>query len=716
MNSYLLTTPKGEEIVVLDSDVLALHYQGFGSGAGSLSLPVSSDVAGAKPWEKFYFSIYIPENMVKFKFGLYLHCGENFYFTTLQFTKSGLQSKSIPLVEFTASGEPNIAELDRIEFKMTGAQSGTNFGPNGDSNGAVLGNDGHDFYIINLALHQDKIAEVEGPKGVDYCTHQAQDGTSYLGENSEFVESTCTSIGYYAKRCSKCNATVIDDEKPITDALGHITAGQGIFTKYPTCENPGYTYQHCKREGCNQEIILSEIPVLAHEYHEILNNAAGRMDYQCKHCGNKYSTYLNSTLISGKEKYENLLPEGSKSLIIFEGHNDNLKIGSFESNGTSTTAGISNVNVNAKYATLVSTRYGVDYCFEITKGDTSTKSGDVHNPYFDVAVGDSFGNGGKFVFEFDIKPGEKGNDGKYAKLSAQIIDRTSFIGSDGKVVNQWINIFTVDKDGNFDAGNGADKKPLDPNSFTNIAIAIDPVGNTKTIYINGVFFTRCQFDSQNRVSTCVREIRIQFDNGDYKNNIGSSYFFNSLFAYAGGSPLCLVNTDIVNESKGELGLYETDTPDTEATPVTEISGLTADKTLFLKAYEKSSEYTFSFKLSAAAALGNGVLLKGNKLDGYNTAYSADILTVKDGYLYYMGVPIYNVSEGCEGVEIKLYCEDYLGRVTVTVNGTEILSKRPYGTGDNYSAGDAYVRSYTFGSAVGEYSVTDISFVTTAQAK
>ncbi len=715
-NSYLLTAHKEGEIVVSESDVLALHYQSFGSGVGSISLPVSSDIAGLKPWEKFHLEVYIPDNMVKFKFGLFLHCGDSFYFTTLQFSKAGRQTKAIPLAEFTASGSPNIANLDRVEFKMTGSQSGTNFGPNGDDNGTALGNDGHDLYIISLALHQDKIAEVEGPKDMDYCTHQAQDGTSYLEEGSEFVESSCTSIGYYAKRCTLCKATVIDDEMPITDALGHITEGQGIFTQYPTCENPGYTYQHCKRETCNQEIVLSEIPVLSHEYHEILNNAAGRMDYQCKNCGSKYSTYLNSTLIPGKEKYETLLPEGSKSLLVYEGHNDNLKIGSFDANGANTAAGIGNVNAYMKYATFVSTRVGVDYAFEVTKGDTSNGSGDVHNPYFDVAVGDAFGGGAKFVFEFDIKPGEKGNDGKYGKLSAQIIDRTSNVGADGKVVNTWVNFFAVNKDGYLEAGNGASPIQLDPDKFTNIAIVVDPIGNTKTIYVNGVFAARGQFNSTAIPNLCVREIRIQFDNGDYKNNIKASYFYNNLFAYAGESPLCLVNTDIVNESKGELGLYETDTPDTDAAPVTEFSALTADKTIFLKSYEKSSEYTFSFKLSAAAALANGVLLSGNKLDGYNTEYSAELLTVKDGYLYYRGVPIYNISEGCEGVEIKLYCEDYLGRVTVTVNGTEILSKRPYGTGNNYSAGDAYLRSYTFGYAVGEYSITDISFVTTAQAK
>ena len=711
--SYLLKHLSENDITVSDDDILALHYQSFGSGSYELSIPVSADVAGAKPWEKFYLELYIPESMVGFKFGAYLYCGDDFYFANLQFNKSGLQKKAFTLGDLVVSGSPNIANLDRIVFRMTGSQSGTAFGPKGDNNGA-LGNDGHDFYIINMALLQEKIAEVEGPKDVDYCTHQAQDGTSYLEPVEEAIPSSCTSIGYYAMRCTHCKGTVIDDDKPITDALGHSTEGQGIYTQYPTCENPGYTYQQCKR--CKENIKLTEIPVLAHEYHEILNNAAGRMDYQCKHCGHEYFTYLNSTLISGKEKYETLLPEGSKSFLIFEGHNDTLKLGSLDGSVGAGAAGIGNVNANPKYATFIATRVGIDYAFEVTKGDTSSKSGDVHNPYFDVAVGDAFGNGGKFVFEFDIKPGEKGNDGKYGKLVAQIIDRTSQVGADGKAVNTWINFFTVNKDGYFEAGNGAAPVQLDPDGFTNIAIAVDPIGNTKTVYINGVFATRGQFNSTAIPNLCVREIRIQFDNGDYKNNIGASYFYNSLFAYVGTSPLCLVNTDIVNESKGSLGLYETDTPEIEATPVTSLSALTADKTIFLKSYERSSEYTFSFKLSASAALANGVLLKGNKVDAYNTAYSAELLTVKDGYLYYMGVPIYNVSEGCDGVEIKLYCEDYLARVTVTVNGTEILSKRPYGTGDNYSAGDAYLRSYTFGSAVGEYSVTDISFVTTAQEK
>ena len=234
-----------------------------------------------------------------------------------------------------------------------------------------------------------------------------------------------------------------------------------------------------------------------------------------------------------------------------------------------------------------------------------------------------------------------------------------------------------------------------------------------TVYVNGVFALRGTFAN---ATNAFRELRIQYSNITDGTNTGSSYFFNNFFMYEGIAPICLVNTDIVVESKGELGLYDNSNPAADAEAITEFTSAAEDKTLFLKFYEKSSEYTFGFKLSAAEAIGNGVLLTVNKVDGFNTPCSADILSVKDGYLYYMDVPVAKLEAGVD-VDIKLYCEDYLSRVTVTVNGTDILVKRPYNTGDNFSATDAYVRSYTFCAIEGsEYSIKDITFVPASAAE
>ena len=685
--SYLLSLPAEEKITVGADDIIAIHYQNFASGTSTLALQVDSKVAMAKPWEKILVKAYVPESLVKKKFTVRLVCGTNDYYSVdLQFSKSGIYEKAVPFNEFAVTGAPEIANLSKIELRMPTS-------------------DGQDLYIIGLSLLQEKTAIVEGPDGsVDYCTHQDQAGNSYLVSVEEAIAPTCDSIGYYAFRCSRCKATVIDNDKPMTEELGHMTEGQTVLTVYPTCTDPGYTYQYCSREGCGQEIVISTTPTLAHEYNEILNNAAGRMDYCCKHCGDKYSLFLNSTLMSGQEKYE-LLPAGSRSYLIYEGHNDTVKVGSFADNVGQGTPGTGNLSLNPKHATFVATRVGIVYGAELTKGDTAGKSGDVHNPYFDFPLGDYKDS---FVYEFDIKPGKKGADGMYAALESTITDRTTGSGT------LWRSLFNVDKNANLTFTNSTTAIKLDPDNFTNFAVAVDRSTGIITVYVNGVFALRCNTTIQ--VTDALRELRIQYKNVSDGSNTGSSYLFNNFLMYPGTAPLCLVNTDIVNESKGELGLYENDTPATDATPVTELTSVTEDKTLFLKSYEKSSEFSFSFKLSAAAALGNGTLLKVNKVDGFNTPASADVLTVKDGYLYYMGVPVAKLEAG-KDVEIKFYCEDYLSRATVTVDGVDILVKRPYDTGDNFSATDAYVRSYTFCAiADSEYSIKDISFVTTAEAK
>ena len=748
--SYLLKTAASEDVMVSENDVLGIHYQGFESATDSLKIPVDPAVAKERPWEKFNFKLYIPECMTKFQFGLYLNCKAGSYYYPLNFSVVGTYDLSVPFEDFTIIGTPDIAELTDIEFKMAGAQDGKNFGPSGDENGPSVGNDGFDFYILALALLQEKIAEVEGPKTLwsckecadkngkteffldpsktptqcptcenqdpsrfskvkdptDYCTHEDQNGNSSLVEHV-FVDASCTSIGYHSMFCKDCGATVIDDSKSITEALGHDTVGQVTMTKYATCEDEGYTYQLCKR--CNSEIHDEDdiLPVLSHEYNEILNNAAGKMEYQCKHCGREYPTYLNSSLISGKEKFE-LLPEGSKSFIIYEGHNEDLKIGSLTATGAKA---VDNINVNAKFATFNATRVGIDYCAEFTKGDSQNKTDsnggtDVHNPYFDTELGGSFGAGTKFVFEFDIRPGAKNANGQYGCLDAQIIDR--------QAATRWVNFFVVNEKAEITFTNSTTPIQLDTTKFTNIAAVIDPEANTKTIYINGVFALTCPLDNKSTVALKIWQVRIANTNNKAVQNIGTSYYYNNVFAYMSEAPLCLVNTDIVAESKGNLGLYETDKPATDATPITELIGLTEDKTLFLKSYEKSSDYTFSMTLNATAELVDGTLLKAEKLDAFDTKFSADLLTVNGGYIYYMDVPIHKIVVG-EDVNIKLRCEDYLSRVTVTVNDKEIIAKLPYSTGDNFSRGDSYVRNYTFCAGVGEYTVKNISFVTTSEA-
>ncbi len=691
---FRLNPPAIESVYVAEDDVLALHYQGFENGVNALAFPVSSETASLKPWEKFCFEIYIPDKMVNYTFGLYLYCGSNYYYTNLKFTKPGLYEKGIPLSEFSVSGSPDIKNLTKIEFKMTGNPNGTAFG------GAA----GSGFYLINMALVQEKIAVVEGPSAdKEYCTHQSSDGISYLEPVATPIPASCTSIGYYAMKCSECGATVIDGEKPITDVLGHDTQGQTVLTRYPTCEDSGYTYQVCKT--CGEEIKLSDIPVLSHEYHEILNNAAGRVDYQCKLCGHEYSTYLNSTLASGKEKYDTLLPADSKTFIVYEGFNDTVKVGDFSGVASGNAVVGGSLSYWYGYAMLSATMVRSRYCVEFVKGDT--KNATTFQNYFDMNVGNSFGQGAEFVIELDIMPGKTGADGKYATFDVQAIDRTT--GSSAI----FATLFTINKDAKIVVGDYTVK--LDTKNFTNIAVAVDPGAGLMTIYKNGEFAASGPVDSKIKYNFCVERTRITLNESASTDNTGASYYFNNLFVYKSDTPVCLINTDLIDESKGDLKLYDSATPDENAKPVTELN-VTADKTIFLKSSEKSSDYTFSFKLKVTSALGNGVLLTGNKLDGYGKDVSADLLTVDKGYIWYMGsVPIHKLVEG-EEITVKLYCEDYLSRVTVTVNDKEIITRRPYGTGDTYSDSDAYVRSYTFGSSVGNYSVSDISFVTTVDVE
>lgn len=719
--NYTLNAPENEELSVGIDDILALHYQSFMSGSSSLVIPVDPSVLVSKysgDWENFCFDLYITDSMKNFTFAIELHCGaSDCYRYSLNYSSAGRKTVSLALSEFTAIGNPNIQNLSSVEFKMAGmvaikkeegtGTNNTNLGPLGDSNGANVGNDGYDFYIFSIGVSKEKIAEVVGPdeKKSD-CAHE-KNGTSLLVDVPEYITPTCTSIGYYARKCTECNATFIDETKDIEEALGHDVEGQVEHKRYPTCNETGSIYKNCTR--CAAEIITSEIPALAHEYVYTLNNSVGVKRYECKYCGDSYENTLSGTLLSGMEKYGQL-PEGSKYFYAYDAHNDNIAVGSVEN----AQGGIQydNGNLNLKYATFKSVKLDSgEYAFEFFKGGTPADA------YMDLMIG--FSSGTSFVYEFNIKPGEKNAAGKYGTLISNIIDRSS-----GSAV--WYSFFNVNNNGVLTFTNDSSTSiQLSADKFTNIAIVINPAANLKTVYVNGI---KQETESIIFASGCpslvATQIRIQYGT-NATNDKDVSYYFNHMYAYASNSPLCMVDTELVSESKGDIGLYESDTPDENAAAIEKIDSLLADKTLYLKSGDKSSDYTFSFTLNVSNALKNGALLKGTKLDQYDESVSADLLTVKDGYLYYMDYAIYELKETAEDIEIKLCCKDYISKLSVLVNGETVLDEDRYLVEGTYSESKSYLRHYTFCADVCDgsdpenviaYSVKNISLAVNTSAE
>lgn len=727
--NYTLNAPENEELSVGSDDLLSLHYQSFKSGSSSLVIPVAPSVLVSKysgDWENFNFDIYINDSMKNFSFAIELHCGADAcYRYPLVYNSIGRKTVSLALSEFTAIGNPDIKNLSSVEFKMSGTvevkkeegtgTNGINLGPLGDTNGANIGNDGCDLYIFSLGVSKEKIAEVVGPdEGKSDCNHKNREDESLLVEVPDYISPTCTSIGYYACRCTECNATFIDDSKDIEEPLGHSIDGQVEHKRYPTCNVTGSIYKNCTR--CASEIIVSEIPALAHDYVYTLNNSAGIKRYECKYCGDSYENMISDKLLGGMEKYE-MLPEGSRYFYACDGHNDSISVGSFESAQLIT---YDNLSMNLKRATAKSVKVDSgEYAVEITKGDSSKLTGDDHNPYIDLNVG--FAAGAKVVYEVDIMLGNKNASGKYGVLFGALNERNS----NGSMGTQ-LAFFNINDAGVLTFTNDSTPIQLSEDKFTNIAVVIDPAANLKTVYVDGVYKTECAISASTQYPAFrVSEVRIQFDASKKDANTGTSYYYNHIYAYEANAPLCMVDTELVSESKGNLGLYESATPDENAAAIEKIDSLLADKALYLKSGDKSSNYTFSFTLNVSNALKNGTLLKGTKLDDYNETVSAALLTVKDGYLYYMDYAIYELKETAENVEIKLCCKDYISKLSVIVNEETVLDEDSYLMEGTYSDSKSYLRHYTFCADVCDssdpenviaYSVKNISLTVNTSAE
>ncbi len=713
----LTKTEEKEYISAEDAEAgyqYVLRYQNFSTGSTQVVFKPDTTNFNASLWKRIKFDYYVTPEMYndRFQFLVYIYTGQNeggmSYYSKSITCGSGINegwnSFDLDITSLGLSRTPDLARFESVVLTTTGWSNG----PAGKDHDTAY--DGYSIYVKNVQFVTDTSVAVKGPdKGKDDCTHMDEDGNSLFVSTGERKDPTCSSIGYAVLKCSECNAEKIDKTKSINSPIGHDFTDAEVFTVDATCTDNGYTYHCCKT--CNEAVNISVIAATGHEM--VTKNITGTKLYvsTCSTCGYEETMQLSDSLMSMSEKVSSSSLATNEYFYIDEKTNKDLSHGSYEVDAAQQVYGCVNIQCKFTKATAVQLDNG-KWALKMQR-----KSGTSLDSYIDYSLSKRYGLGGNFVCEFDVMLGGKNSAGKYEKFAGNLIERDTKNGSPTN-----IHLFDVSDTGilTFDADKSATIE-LSPYKFTNIAMVFKTTENALEVYVDGCKQYTMKLSTADNgadyvTSVSWSELRVTFVNGATAAE-GQCHYFNNFATYAAEYPICILG--LGNTGGGDTGSSSTefegtdiDLKDKDGNVVTEPINVVADTVLSLPKGVNTSKYVLEFKLSAEDALADGTLLTGHKEDKYHMMNDLELLTVKNGWLYLNGVAIADLTDIADGIKIKMEFNEFDGEATVYVNDVEVPGgaiKYPAAkdVSDLYADEASRIRSYTFGSEVGAYTISDI---------
>ncbi len=640
-------------------------------------------------WDTFKVTVYVPDGMAGYSYGIYFDCsaeGSDKEKALVSYTRSklseGWNELSFKLSNLTSIGEATKADFNgKVYIKTSGVLNEIGVLEDGTYNGKA--EDGFSLYISKIEFVETRSFVMEGPaEGKENCTHEGK-----LVPVDEMIEGGCFDHKYYVLKCSDCGATKLDESKGYIVAMGRHTYAENaeVFTSAPACTENGYNYVLC--DACGERVKFDEIDATGHDYdvnHDATTNIITGI---CKTCGfTRSEPYVADALLSGVEKLALLGvdPETCMAgLVVDNGIND----GTF-------------VNIQGRYATspgnlkltTIQTAKGL-FGIKIEQMGAQTGYIELQPKTLDYSK--------SFVFEISIMLGPKGKDDKYLKVDILNIYRGS--GTLGQ------NFCYITEDGYFKTHDEKISFALSEDKFTNIAMHIDQFEKINRIYVDGKYVGEAKFDvSPNRIDGIDFIRNIRFLPKAYTEGSGSTVYINDFIFYEADEPVCVLGglggDDLEIEHSGDVALDDDG--------IIDVSG--SDVRLDMPIYTVTTKYVLDFVLKGDFK--DGAILTGRKLDEYRFENEYDLITVKDGYIYYLDMAICSVAEANteNGVRIALETNDKTGKTSVYVNGTAIEGgtvKYPAST-SYYGAPESYIIGYIFkADSATEYKVEDFKMYT-----
>ncbi len=703
---------------VMDSEQLYTYYTGY-RALGSWSYQNTNFTTTYKygEWTKVKFKYFVPENGINYSIGFYIGCRQDipenttggivYWLKGASHDKSGWYELELDLSTMEGSKRGEHLKYINGQFQITTSGWKGSVGRVEDNKDSIP-HDGYGIVIAEIKFFEDRTVVVEGPAADKLdCTHTAEDGTSLFAP-AGVVDATCTTIGYSALKCSECGATKVDPNGDVVNYTGHTVSEDAIAMIIPaTCTEDGYTYKLCT--SCGIEVVQQ---TLASEGHQnttpFYDSSENMIRITCKVCGVKSDYALIETLMTGQEKIESSAFtsfEEKFEFAVWEEHNlgktynsDTIAGFQFANKGNIAQTGL---NENGQY---------------YLEFKRNAEASDGKDSFFQFNPADKFGVAVDFVVEFDVMLGAKAANGQYLTTSIAAKDR-NFYGL-GASTGRDIQLGNINGSGVFlfyengTAAAGETGIQLSEDEFVNIAIAVSPSNNTIAYYINGYYYKTFEARPDDISMFTLNNLRFACGTGNFANEIESkaSMFYNNLMCYPSDKPICVLQdgSNIVKEFQGTIALETA--PKTPAGP--NVSVTDADINLSMPQYTVSTKYVLEFNLTAAA-LTDGAILTGVKLDEYRFENKLDILTVKGDYIYYLDTAICAVSEVADGVKLTLETNDKTGKTNVYVDGKAVPGGAiEYNASHGYYGDpDSYITGYVFGSAVGAYEVTELNMYT-----
>lgn len=696
-----------------ENENLGLKFTNFGTGATSISFPIDNEW-----WQEYSdintmmeFTFYADKKMVNdgFRFMLLFDCGTSisepgkaayyqiyFDIDSDSVYKEGWNTFTFDVKALSISRDADLKNLKAIAINTTGWSNGIKDGvkPDGKDNYDV-GDDGYTMVLGKLSFVETSFVPMEGPSEEHRdCTHVDDNGNDLFVAVEEMMPSNCLLGSYYIKRCSVCGATKLDKDKPIGEPTGHDLTDVEYYQP-PTCAEEGYYYKKCAT--CGENVVQGEmIPATGHKFYETVDWSTRIKTMTCQFCGYSETSVLFDKLLSFSEKmsYLGLTHESKQVGYVDATVHPDLSIGDFGINASGPSYNKTNlIEVVAKFSTFKAVQVKGQYAFEYTRGPLSLPE----DPHFNININDAMPAGTNFVIEFEIMPGAKTSDGKFATIASSFKDRTA--------IKKDVGQFNISDTGLLTVGSNSELTiQLSETKFTNIAICYNVDSNEMVFYADGVLVGSAPLAASVEESMAFRANDFRFSFNRNKNNeANASYYFNNIMYYTGDSPICVLSsTDVKEEYTGDITLQD-ELNDDMKFPF-EVGYVDVDAKLPAAIY--TSQYIMQFRINGKD-LADGVLIEGYKLKNGVNYYQA-LLEIKDGKLYCMGVL---VSESTENFLVTFIANDRNGTVSVMING-ELIPGGPIDyASDLYADNTAAFRGLIFRNDCGKYTVSDFEMYT-----
>jgi len=357
---------------------------------------------------------------------------------------------------------------------------------------------------------------------------------------------TCTEKGFTTRKCKVCNAEYTDT---VIEAIGsHNDGGNEHEVQVGNCLIDSYDRYTCT--VCNEVVYVTNVPAVgAHTYERVIDDEDKALRDICSVCGDKQDPTVDKM-----PNYTDMLKAlGDDKRTVYA----YMELGQFEVGKTVEGSG---TGMNYKFNGQDNVTFVVRNN-KVVIGNNNGKDGvnqyvstynllpgltNAHS-YVNIFLnkGVSTAKGGKLVFEFSLRLGEPGADGKYQASDFSLGDRGTTAQATKADIWPAFAKMTTSGAMSFVGTSNIKSIQFTKDKFTHVAFAFNLAENKMDIYVDGVLVEMgagiFAADAYTMAEYQVDEIRML--QRDAANGLGSWYDLANVAIYTGDAPVAILGVN-----------------------------------------------------------------------------------------------------------------------------------------------------------------------------